>query len=171
MGAAAVPVNVLVTALVQVPPRSQTVSPGCTLPWPPLSAVWRSHGWLEPSPLLDPPGRAYQPATTIGAGPAVPPYVATTVARPGRIAVTRPVCCPVLTTVATAGMRVPQSTCAATGWPPASRMVAVRFTVSPIINARTAGVTVTAKLPRVALIGTLPVTGINTSAIVGFVPG
>src|SRR3989442_7734197 len=92
IGAAADPVRVLLNVPSYIPPRSQIVSPGCTLPWPPLNAVCRSHGRLEPSPVLEPLGEAYQPATVIVAGLAVPPYVATTLVRPGRIAVTRLFC-------------------------------------------------------------------------------
>src|SRR5947199_2157963 len=51
MGAAVVPVNVLVNTPRYVPPRSQIVSPGCTaLGW--LSASAKSHGRHDlPSPL------------------------------------------------------------------------------------------------------------------------
>src|SRR5439155_23686467 len=104
------------------PARGWTASAGCTTTWPPLKAVWRSHGWREPSPALEPFGEAYQPGTTIVASAAVPPYVAATVVRPGCIAVTRPVCDPVLTTEATAGPTLPQATCPVTGVPVASRM-------------------------------------------------
>src|SRR5881409_1752024 len=124
IGAAAVPLRVVVNTPAYVPPRSQMVSPGCTEPRPPASAVAKSQGRLEPSPVLEPVGAANQPPTTMVAGPAVLPYVATTELRPGRFAVTRAVCCPVLTTEATAGAVEPQSTCAATGFPFASRIVA-----------------------------------------------
>src|SRR2546428_513191 len=128
------------------------VSPGCTFPWPPFNAVCRSHGRFEPSPSLEPVGAANQPATTMVVGPAVPPYVATIVVRPGRIAVTRAVCGPVLTTLATAGARAPHATSPVTGAPLPSSNLAVRLTVSPTLTESRTGVTITAKLPNVALI-------------------
>src|SRR5437667_617179 len=148
IGAAAVPASVEVKVPAYVPPRSQIVSPGRTEPWPPFSAVCRSHGEREPSPPVVPVGAANHPATTIAAAPAVPPYVATTVVCPGWFAVTRAVCGPVGTTAATAGACVPQATCAATGLPPASRIVAANEIVSPTSSVRDDGVTVTVKLDR-----------------------
>src|SRR5437867_2799271 len=166
IGAAAVPFRVLMNPPRYVPPRSQMVSPGCTRPWPPLKAVCKSHGRPEPSPALEPLGDTYHPGTTIVATAAVPRYVATTAVRPGCTAVARPVCGPVLTTVATAGPTLAHSTCPATGLPFASRMLAVRLTVSATVNVSTAGCSVSLKLPNVALMGTLPVKGISTIEIV-----
>src|SRR5881394_1098250 len=62
IGAAAVPFKLLENAPLYVPPRSQIVSPGCTLPLPPFRPVWRFQGRAElPSPLLEPLGDTYQP--------------------------------------------------------------------------------------------------------------
>ena len=118
-------------------------------------------------PVVD----ANQPATVILAGPAVPPYVAMMVVCPGWLAVTRAVCAPVGATLATPGDRVPHTTGAVTGTPLASRIVAVSDSVSSTSNESLGGVTVTVKLPNVTAIGTSPVSGCNTSVIVGFVPG
>src|SRR5439155_290872 len=67
IGAAAVPASVEVKVPAYVPPRSQIVSPGRTEPWPPFSAVCRSHGEREPSPPVVPVGAANHPATRFAA--------------------------------------------------------------------------------------------------------
>src|SRR2546423_6065302 len=52
-----------------LPPRTQTVSPGWTLPDAFASAVFRSHGLLMlPSPALDPEGEAKYPTCAPGCG-------------------------------------------------------------------------------------------------------
>ena len=59
IGLRAVPVSVLVNSPLYVPPRSQTVSPGRTVPFPPSNAVARSQGLPEvPSPSIEPEGAA-----------------------------------------------------------------------------------------------------------------
>ena len=49
--------------------------------------------------------------------------------------------------------------------------MAVSRTVSPTANVALSGVTDMLKLPKVTVIGTLPVRGVSTIATAGFVPG
>src|SRR6266536_544818 len=57
IGERAVPVSVLVKSPLYVPPRTQTVSPGRTVPFPPSNAVDRFQGLLRvPSPVVEPEG-------------------------------------------------------------------------------------------------------------------
>src|SRR5213593_2434519 len=90
---------------------------------------------------------------------------------PGRFAVTRPVCVPVVTIDATPGVIVPHATCAATGLPLPSRIVAPTEIVSPTNSALDAGVTVTVNEPSVTVIGTSPLSGCSVIDTVGLAPG
>src|SRR5258708_12523176 len=81
-----------------VPPRTQIVSPGCTLPPPPASAVRRSQGLVMlPDAPLEPAAEAYQPTRTGGGGvtvttaePDFPSTVAITVSVPAATPTTNP---------------------------------------------------------------------------------
>src|SRR6266576_2798309 len=130
-----------------VPPRSQIVSPGCTRPPPPLSAVCRFHGRAElPSPPLVPLVATYQPwcvagvVTLIVAVPLFPSLVAVIVADPAETAVTRPLA----ETVATAGALLDHVTTRPVSVLPAASLVAaLSCAVVPTRSVLVAGATVT----------------------------